>query len=52
MLEMVYMQKISKYVNLLPILIRKDDDEQFSFEKIKLEAKNTLTNNNIEWFDL
>lgn len=52
MLEMLYMQKLSKYVSILPILIQKNAEESFNYEIIKLKAKKVLDENNIEWFDL
>lgn len=52
MLEMLYMQKLSRYVNILPILIQRNPLEKFNYENIKLEAKRVLDENNVEWFDL
>lgn len=52
MLEMIYMGKISRYVNLVPILVKRREDDHFNYESVKLEAKKQLIENNIEWFDL
>lgn len=50
--ELIYISKLSKYVNIVPILVEDAKVERFNFEKIKLNAKKQLVDNNIEWFDL
>lgn len=52
MLEMLYMQKLSKYVSILPILVQKNTLDKFNYEIIKLEARRVLNENDVEWFDL
>ena len=50
--EMLYIQKLQKYVNIVPILVECNNSKNFDFESIKLHAKQELLNNNVNWFDL
>lgn len=50
--EMLYIQKLQKYVNIVPILVECNNSKKFDFESIKLNAKQELLNNNVDWFDL
>lgn len=52
MLELLYIQKLSKIVNVVPILVQDNSDQKFNYETIKLEAKRVLLENNTEWFDM
>ncbi len=50
--EMLYIQKLQKYTNIIPILIEEENDNKFICEKIKLETRELLLENDVEWFDL
>lgn len=52
MMEMMYIQKLSKLVNVVPILQQKSLSKKFNYESVKIEAKKQLIENHIEWFDM
>ncbi len=50
--DLIYIKKLSKFVNVIPVLIQSNDIIEYNFEHIKLNAKKQLRDNSIEWFDL
>ena len=50
--EMVYIRKLSKYVNIMPILVETRTSKFLDLEGIKLNVKHELHNNDVSWFDL
>lgn len=42
MLELMYLQKISKMVNVIPVLCQNNLKKRFNYESVKLDAKRIL----------
>lgn len=51
MTEMVYIQKLSKVVNVVPVLVQKEGYLTDS-QQVKIESQRLLLENDIEWFDM
>jgi septin family protein len=50
--DLIYIRKLSKIVNIIPILVENAEVKLYNFEKIKLNAKRQLLENDVQWLDL